>query len=35
LPKPLIPIDVDLEPFGVHRRTPGEDVPERVGLFHA
>jgi hypothetical protein len=35
LPKPLIPMDVDLEPVGVRRRMPGEDVPERVGLFHA
>lgn len=35
LPKPIIPLDLDLEPFGVRRRIPGEDVPEPVGLFHA
>jgi phosphomevalonate kinase len=35
LPKPLVAIDLDLDPFGVRRRLPGENLPERVGLFHA
>lgn len=35
LPKPLIPMDVDLDPCGVRRRMPDEEVPEHVGLFHA
>lgn len=35
LPQPLVALDVDLDPVGVHRRLPGEEPPARVGLFHA
>jgi mevalonate kinase len=35
LPRPLVALDVDFEPFGVRRRVPGEDPPPRSGLFHA
>jgi phosphomevalonate kinase len=35
LPKPLCPLDVDLDRLGVRRRVPGEEVPENAGLFHA
>ena len=35
LPKPLLPLDVDLDRLGVRRRVPGEDAPESTGVFHA
>ncbi len=34
LPNPMIPIDVDLDAFGVRRRMPDEGVPKPAGLFH-
>jgi phosphomevalonate kinase len=35
LPEPLVALDLDLDPFGVRRRLPDDELPERVGLFHA
>jgi phosphomevalonate kinase len=35
LPKPLVPLDVDLDRRGVRRRVPDEQRPEDSGLFHA
>jgi phosphomevalonate kinase len=34
LPKPLAPLDLDLDRLGVRRRMPGETSDENSGLFH-
>jgi phosphomevalonate kinase len=34
LPKPLAPLDVDLDRMGVRRRSPDELSTENSGLFH-
>jgi mevalonate kinase len=34
LPRPLAPLDVDLDRLGVHRRLPDEASSENSGLFH-
>jgi mevalonate kinase len=35
LPKPMLPLDVDLDRVGVHRRMPDDEDLENAGLFHA
>jgi hypothetical protein len=35
LPKPLAPLDVDLDRLGVRRRLPDEEDLGNAGLFHA
>jgi mevalonate kinase len=35
MPKPLVPLDVDLDRLGVRRRIPDEPEAEISGLFHA
>jgi phosphomevalonate kinase len=34
LPKPLVPLDVDMDRDGVRRRVPGEERSENSGMFH-
>jgi phosphomevalonate kinase len=34
LPKPLAPLELDLDRAGVRRRSPGEPSDENSGLFH-
>lgn len=34
LPKPLVPIDIDLDQAGVRRRTPGDRSSDNSGMFH-